>query len=166
MKVIFKYLFYLNTNAFPVAALLFHILGRAFSENFKWDNKRFCVCFSVYSIILMLCMKTNICLFYTYKITTAKRFLLHHPAVAIVVLTDIILFEFVAPAKFNAQNFDNPWHSAEGHEDVQNVKNQQVVLCAISYITHDWTNYKHCVSLRKHKQAVATGKSMRKKIKQ
>lgn len=109
-------------------------------------------------------MKTNIRLFYTHKITTAKRFLVHHPVVSIVVLTHIILLEFVAPAKFNTQNFDDPRHSAEGHEDVQNVENQQIVLCSISYITHNWTNYKHCVSLRKHKQAVATGKSAKIKI--
>lgn len=122
-----------------------------------------CCCFQhiFNSITPKRTYKNKHVLLYIHKITTKCS--MHRVIVAVTVLADIIAFNFVAPAKFDDQHLNDPRHSAQGHEYIQYMENQQIILRAVSYIAHDWPNYKHCIALCKHEQAIAASKAATKK---
>lgn len=82
--------------------------------------------------------------------------------VTITLLAHIVSFDFAASTELNNQNLNYPRYSTEGHEHIQYVEDKDIILCAIAYIADNGSNQKHAVTLGKHKQPVAAGKSARR----
>lgn len=81
--------------------------------------------------------------------------------ITVTLLAHIVSFNFAASTELNNQNLNYPRYRTEGHEHIQYVEYKDIILRAIANITDNGSNQEHSVTLGKHKQSVAAGKSAR-----